>query len=119
VWESAPIVSIPGATIPLLRQEDVFDANTAYFKIMSDMVLSGKIPDDFCQPCRFNIFIRREMIRNQGDPVCIEYGLSNFFKGGNGRWCRNIIGQYHIETAVDEVTRLDGCDAGVGCQNFL
>ena len=81
----------------LFRQEDVFDADAADFKVMRNAVLLGKIADDFGQAGRLNVLIRREMVRNQGNLRLIEDGLANLIELCNGRRCRNIVGQDHIE----------------------
>ena len=86
-----------GSDDALFRQEDVFDADAADFKIMRNAVLLGEVADDFGQAGGLDVLVRREMVRNQGNLGLIEDRLADLVELGNGRRGRNIIGQDHIE----------------------
>ena len=46
----------------LFRQEDVFDADAAYFKVMGNFVFFGKIADNLGKARRFDVLIGRKVI---------------------------------------------------------
>lgn len=46
----------------LFRQEDVFDADAAHFKVMDNRVFFYEISDNLGQTRRFDILIGRKMI---------------------------------------------------------
>ena len=81
----------------LFRQEDVFDADAADFKVMRNAVLLGKIADDLGQAGRLDILVRREVVGNQGNLGLIENRLADLIELCNGRRSRNIVGKDHIE----------------------
>ena len=81
----------------LFRQEDVFNADAADFKVMRNAVLLSEVADNLSQAGGLNVLIRREMVRNQGNLRLIEDGLANLIELCNGRRSRNIVGQDHIE----------------------
>ena len=81
----------------LFRQEDVFNADAADFKVMRNAVLLSEIADNLSQAGGLNVLIRREMVRNQGNLGLIEDGLANLIELCNGRRSRNIVGKDHIE----------------------
>ena len=86
-----------GSDDALFRQEDVFDADTADFKIMRNAVFLGEVADDFGQTGGLDVLVRREVVRDQRNLGLIKDGLADLVELGNGRRGRNIIGQDHIE----------------------
>ena len=83
----------------LFRQEDVFNADAADFKVMRNAVLLSEVADNFSQAGGLDVLIRREMVGNQGNLGLVENRLADLIELCNGRRCRNIVGQDHIKAA--------------------
>ena len=64
---------------------------------MRNLMFFSKVPNDFRQARRLNVFIRREMIRYETDFIFIKDRFANAVKFFN-RWrCCNIVGQHAVQ----------------------
>ena len=103
----------------LLRQDDVLDAHAALLEVIDDLVLARKVTDDLRELCRLNVLGRLEVIRHERDLRVVEDRAANLLKLGDGRRCRDVVGQYHIELAGHELTGFYRIEAGVFREDLL
>ena len=103
----------------LLRQDDVLDADAALLEVIDDLVLARKVTDDLRELCRLNILGRLEVIRHERNLRVVEDRAANLLKLGDGRRCRDVVGQYHIELAGHELTGFYRIEAGVFREDLL
>jgi hypothetical protein len=104
----------------LFRQKCVLDTHASHFKKMRKFVLCGKLTQDLALSSRFDVFIGHEVIRDKGDPIrivdlfgpCLAESLY-------GYGCGNVIGKGEVNIDLNEFSRFNSVQAGVGGKNLL
>lgn len=103
----------------LLRQDDVLDAHAALLEIVDDLVLACEIAYDLRELCRLDVLGRLEVVRHERDLRVIEDRTADLLEFRDGRRCRDVVREYHIELTGHELTGLHGIEASVFRENLL
>lgn len=98
----------------------MLNACHAAFIVVGDVLLFGKLAAHHNLVGRGNVLGRAEVVHNQGDFVLVEHLCgAHGLEGLDGKGACDVIGENHVETAVDDLSVADNGFISVSLQNFL
>ena len=104
----------------LLGKEGVFDAHAAHIEEVDDIVLFGKLLAYFALLGALDIFVRSEVVEDQGYLFAVEHLVHvRLFKFANGDRSGDIVCERKIDIRLYELARFHRFKPGVRGKNLL
>ena len=104
----------------LFRQQCVLNAGLTHIIEVGYCMFFCKFTGCLAQLCRLDVFAGRVMVQDDGYFVFIEYvGESGVTKNLYGDRGRHVIAQNKIQLCLNQISRLDSGEIGVGSENLL
>jgi len=98
----------------------MFDPALSNFKKMDETLELCELPEDLTLLGRENILRRREVIRNENDPIPMKNFISpDLFESLDGKGRRDVIAQGKVDSDIEKFTRGNSFLPRIGCENLL
>ena len=111
--------AIPCADKSLLGQKRMLDAHRTHVEEVFHALAHGKCPRTLDLTCGFDVLVGRKMIHDKRDLVFILDVPAHFFQLFDRDGRSDVVGEREIELCFDELSRSDGRESRMCCENLL
>ncbi len=105
---------------PLLGKQRMLYSHAAHLPVVANMMGVSEVTNDLCLPRAFDVLVRSIVIRDKAYAIRVEnLCRAELSKGLNGDRRCDVICQYHVEVAFDELSRSNLRQLRMGGQDFF